>query len=165
MRAKDLVFLSGCTMLALYGGDFSLSACLLKFFSLGISLCSDYANFTAKANASALPWKTHFQTHTDTDMNTQHIVTLTDLQMAYCTTWCWSVKQAPRWQISLVQCLHLLSKFRMASGFVWCDIHTQNKHHSNEKCTQFAFTVLLIRSSETFQCCDCADVFLKCKNK
>lgn len=55
MRAKDLVFLSGCTMLALYSRGFCLSACLLKFVSLGISLCSDYANFTAKANAFALP--------------------------------------------------------------------------------------------------------------
>lgn len=55
MSAKDLVFLSGCTMLALYSRGFCLSACLLKFLSLGISLCSDYANFTAKANAFALP--------------------------------------------------------------------------------------------------------------
>ena len=31
-----------------------MSACLLKLLSLGISLCSDYANFTAKANAFAL---------------------------------------------------------------------------------------------------------------
>jgi len=55
LRAKDLVFLSDCTMLALYSGGFCLSACLLKFLSLGISLCSDDANFTAKANAFALP--------------------------------------------------------------------------------------------------------------
>lgn len=55
LKAKDLVFLSGCTMLALYSRGFCLSACLLKFLSLGISLCSDYANFTAKANAFALP--------------------------------------------------------------------------------------------------------------
>ncbi len=32
-----------------------MSACLLKFLSLGISLCSDYANFTAQANSFALP--------------------------------------------------------------------------------------------------------------
>lgn len=42
-------------MLALYSRGFCLSACLLKFLSLGISLCPDYANFTAKANAFALP--------------------------------------------------------------------------------------------------------------
>lgn len=55
LGAKDLVFLSGCTLSALYSGGFCLSACLLKFLSLGISLCSDYANFIAKANAFALP--------------------------------------------------------------------------------------------------------------
>ncbi len=32
-----------------------MSACLLKFLSLGISLCSDYANSTAQANSFALP--------------------------------------------------------------------------------------------------------------
>lgn len=55
MRTKDLVFLSVCTITALYSRGLCLSACLLKFVSLGISLCSDYANFTAKANAFALP--------------------------------------------------------------------------------------------------------------
>lgn len=91
MRAKDLVFLSGCTMLALYSRDFSMSACLLKFVSLGISLCSDYANFTAKTNASALPRNAHFQmnTHTHTCTQTEYIITFTELQMAYCMLLVW----------------------------------------------------------------------------
>lgn len=81
MRAKDLVFLSGCTMLALYSSDFSLSACLLKFVSLGISLYSDYANFAAKANVSALPRNAHLQT--DRHTHTEYIIIFTELQMVY----------------------------------------------------------------------------------
>lgn len=111
MRATDLVFLSGCTMLAFYSGDFSLSACLLKFVSLGISLCSDYANFTAKANAHCPEMHSLRQTHTCT--HTQYIITFTELQMALPWKTSATVTNQPG-SVSL--------------WFVWYGINIQNQY-------------------------------------
>lgn len=142
-------------MLALYSGGFCLSACLLKFVTLGISLCSDYANFTA--NALALPRTEHLGrqtiscdcvctfTHPHTQWTVrahplQHIMSQIGIQIPY---------------INVIPCIALLkaltrqitpsysySKVIGLMFFFLCDI----SYHTLKK--QISFQIILSSSAD-----------------
>lgn len=145
MRATDLVF---CTMLAFYSRDFSLSACLLKFFSLGISLCSDYANFTAKANAHCPEMHSFRQTNTHMHAHTAH----------------YYIYRAPDGllYVAALENKRHGNKSSWFSVFMVCLIWNYHTEliHTIWTFTQLAVTITFIRNNETSGCSNCTDAFL-----